>query len=157
LDMRMDRRERETAATLLGRIVESELAAALAELGDEPDAARIARLVARERERGPIERTSQLARIVFEAKGLTPRAWRERANARPGDLHPAARTFQALRIRVNDEMGSLDQLLRAAPHCLRDGGRIAIIAFHGGEDRRVERAFRDAAYVSRSDEPIRAS
>jgi 16S rRNA (cytosine1402-N4)-methyltransferase len=157
LDMRMDRRDRETAATLLARIDEDALSAALLALGDEPDHARIARLVVRERGARTIERTAQLARLVLEAKGLTPRAWRDRTNARPGDLHPAARTFQALRILVNDEMASLEQLLRVAPYCLKDGGRIAIIAFHGGEDRRVERAFRDSAYASRSGEPIRPS
>ncbi|MBI1852006.1 MAG: 16S rRNA (cytosine(1402)-N(4))-methyltransferase RsmH [Planctomycetes bacterium] len=143
LDMRMDDRRRITAADVVATIDEDELSTALRELADEPDDARIARRIVAERARQPIARTTDLVRIVLAAKGLTPRDWREQTHARAGDLHPAARTFQALRILVNDELGSLDQLLRIAPYCLVPGGRLAIIAFHGGEERRVERAIRE--------------
>lgn len=75
-----------------------------------------------------------------------------------GSLHPVARTFQALRILVNDELGSLKELLRIAPYCLRPGGRIGIISFHSGEDRQVKQAFRDGvrsgAYESAAREVI---
>lgn len=83
-------------------------------------------------------------RIIFEAKGLTAEIWRRQRDAgKIGSLHPAARTFQALRILVNDELGALRELLRVAPYCLRPGGRIGIISFHSGEDRLVKQAFRD--------------
>ena len=79
-------------------------------------------------------------------KGLTEKTWRRRQFASKfGSLHPAARTFQALRILVNDEIGSLKELLRVAPYCLRPGGRIGIISFHSGEDRLVKQSFRDGA------------
>ncbi len=157
LDMRMDDRERRTAADLLRLLSERELSLALRDLADEPDHARIARRIVEKRSRRPVARTLDLVELVLEAKGLSRDVRREAA--RPGDLHPAARTFQALRILVNDEMSGLEQLLRIAPHCLRPGGRIAIIAFHSGEDRRVERAFRDGRarglYAEVSDEPVR--
>ena len=82
--------------------------------------------------------------IIFDAKGLHPKTWRQQQrDSESGSLHPAARTFQALRILVNDELGSLRQLLRVAPYCLRPGGRIGIISFHSGEDRLVKHSFRD--------------
>jgi 16S rRNA (cytosine1402-N4)-methyltransferase len=82
--------------------------------------------------------------VIFDAKGLTQEDWRrQRRASKSGSLHPAARTFQALRILVNDELGSLKELLRIGPYCLRPGGRIGIISFHSGEDRLVKQAFRD--------------
>jgi 16S rRNA (cytosine1402-N4)-methyltransferase len=82
--------------------------------------------------------------LVFDAKGLTPRAWRQQQrSSKSGLLHPAARTFQALRILVNDELGSLRELLRVASYCLRPGGRIGVISFHSGEDRLVKNSFRE--------------
>ncbi len=141
LDMRMDVRRGKTASTLLGEISEEELRAALAKFADEPQADRVARAIVSRRKEGPIERTRDLVRVVLEAKGMTVRRWRERANARPSDLHPAARTFQALRILVNDEVSGLKQLLHQLPYCLRSGGRAGVISFHSGEDSRVADAF----------------
>ena len=92
----------------------------------------------------PITQTSQLVRLVFNAKGFHREDLEEAATAVGlGALHPAARTFQALRILVNDELAALKELLRVAPYCLRPGGRIGIISFHSGEDRLVKHAFRD--------------
>lgn len=157
LDMRMDDRLPETAADLLRKLPEAELVSALRELGDEPDAERIARRIAQERERRPVRRTLQLVDLVLAAKGLARRDWR--AQSKPGAAHPAALTFQALRILVNDEMGALRQLLRLAPHCLRPGGRVAIISFHAGEDRLVKQSFRagvqSGIYAEASEEPVR--
>jgi 16S rRNA (cytosine1402-N4)-methyltransferase len=132
---------RQTGADLLREMPQEGLEAALRDLSDEPDAEAVARRIAESRARHPLERTSDLVRAVFEAKGLSSRDWRKRYT--PGDLHPAALTFQALRILVNDELNSLKHLLRMAPHCLRPGGRIGIISFHSGEDRLVKRAFSD--------------
>jgi 16S rRNA (cytosine1402-N4)-methyltransferase len=144
LDMRMDDRIKRTAADLLNSLSEEELAQALSELADEPDHRKIAHLIVTRRTEEPITQTSQLVRLILDAKGLTAKAWREwRRTSRSASLHPAARTFQALRIVVNDELGSLKELLRVAPYCLRPGGRIGIVSFHSGEDRLVKSAFRD--------------
>jgi 16S rRNA (cytosine1402-N4)-methyltransferase len=157
LDMRMDSRLPRSAADLLRDLAAEELAAALAELADEPKAVIISRRIAEERERHPITQTQDLVRLVFDAKGLSPRHWRKQAAA--GALHPAALTFQALRILVNDELGALRQLLRVAPACLAPGGRIGVISFHSGEDRLVKLAFRDGfragVFEAISDEPVR--
>jgi 16S rRNA (cytosine1402-N4)-methyltransferase len=157
LDMRMDSRIPRTAADLLRGLSQDELAAALAELADEPKAVIISRRIAEERERRPITQTQDLVRLVFDAKGLSPRHWRKQVAA--GAIHPATLTFQALRILVNDELGALRQLLRVAPACLAPGGRIGVISFHSGEDRLVKLAFRDGlragVFEAISDEPIR--
>ncbi len=79
----------------------------------------------------------------YKYDGLSRRDWRDRPADQRTQLHPAARTFQALRILVNDEKAALAQFLRIAPHCLRPGGRIGVISFHSGEDVLVENAFRD--------------
>lgn len=143
LDMRMDDRLQRTAADWLNTLSEDELSRAFWELADEPDHQKIARRVVARRAREPITRTSQLVQLVLEAKGMTTQAWREeRKQSKSASLHPAARTFQALRILVNDELGALRELLRIAPYCLRPGGRIGIISFHSGEDRLVKEAFR---------------
>jgi 16S rRNA (cytosine1402-N4)-methyltransferase len=141
LDMRLDDRLKHTAADVLGRISRGELAVALRGLADEPDAARIADEVVRHRGREPITTTRQLVDIVLTAKRLTRRSWRRSADSTA--VHPAARTFQALRILTNDELNALAQLLRIAPACLRPGGRIGIISFHSGEDRLVKHALRE--------------
>jgi 16S rRNA (cytosine1402-N4)-methyltransferase len=144
LDMRMDDRLPQTGADLLNSLSEDDLAKALWELADEPDHQKIARQIAIQRASAPIAQTAQLVRLVFDAKGLNPKTWRQQQrDSQSGALHPAARTFQALRILVNDELGSLRQLLRIAPYCLRPGGRIGIISFHSGEDRLVKHSFRD--------------
>lgn len=170
LDMRMDDRLKRTAAELLSKLSEVELSAALADLADEPDHGRIARRIVEARRERPITRTGQLVQIVFEAKKLSPRDWRQEPAASQGGqrrelkpsqriLHPAARTFQALRVLVNDELGSLRQLLRSAPYCLRPGGRIGIITFHSGEDDLVRAAFAAGLacgdYGVAPEEPIR--
>ncbi len=144
LDMRMDDRLKRTGADVLNSLSEEELARMLWELADEPDHRQIARQIVARRAVEPITRTTQLVQVVFEAKGLDPKTWRrKRREGQAGSLHPAARTFQALRIFVNDELGALRQLLRVAPCCLRPGGRIGIISFHSGEDRLVKQAFRE--------------
>ena len=150
LDMRMDDRLKRTGADLLNSLSEEQLSEAFLELADEPDHQEIARQIVARRAVQPITRTSQLVHLIFSAKGLTaksPRAFlrkQERGQtSKSGSLHPAARAFQALRILVNDELGSLRELLRVAPYCLRPGGRIGIISFHSGEDRLVKQSFRD--------------
>lgn len=159
LDMRMDQRIRRTAADWLGELSEEELVAALRDLSDEPDAERIARQIIEYRAIEPIRRTSQLVQIIFQAKRLTRRQWRQQAARDQSRLHPAARVFQALRILVNDELSSLRHLLRIASSCLRPGGRIGIISFHSGEDRLVAGSFREGlrsrVYASAADEAIR--
>jgi 16S rRNA (cytosine1402-N4)-methyltransferase len=141
LDMRMDSRIPKTAADLLMTMSESEIAEALETLADEPHHRAIARRIVQMRQTHPVRRTSHLTRIIFDAKNITPKQWRERARQNQGELHPAARTFQALRILVNDELGCLRQLLRVAPSCLNPGGRLGIITFHSGEDGLVQQAF----------------
>jgi 16S rRNA (cytosine1402-N4)-methyltransferase len=177
LDMRMDARLPRTAADLLRDLPAEELAAALMELADEPKAVIISRRIADERQHRPITQTQDLVRLIFDAKGLSPRHWRKQQRGTAGppsrvfdlpgrgdareasDLHPAAKTFQALRILVNDELGALRQLLRVAPACLAPGGRMGIISFHSGEDRLVKLAFRDGmragVFEAISDESIR--
>jgi len=142
LDMRMDDRLQRTGADLLRTASEQDLAKAFLELADEPDAEKIARRIVELRTKTPITQTSQLVQLVFDAKRLTPGTWRQQKD-RLGSLHPAARTFQALRILVNDELSALRAFLLKAPQCLRPGGRIGIISFHSGEDRLVKHAFRD--------------
>jgi len=143
IDMRMDSRLKQTGADLLNTLSEEELSKAFLELSDEPDHKKIAEFIVNQRMVLPITQTDQLIRIIFSVKGLTEKLWKKQNRAGFGKLHPAARTFQALRILVNDELGSLKELLRIAQYCLRPGGRIGIISFHSGEDRLVKRWFRD--------------
>ena len=124
----------ETAASLLARLGESALVRILRDYGEERHAMRIARAIVRAREEAPLETTVQLSRIIFNA---VPAAYRH------GRIHPATRTFQALRIAVNDELGELDRLLAAIPPLMAPGGRVALISFHSLEDRRVKNTFRD--------------
>ena len=135
LDMRMDRSAGETAAEIVNRTREKELADLIYEYGEEPAARRIARAIAFARERKPLETTTELADVVRRAAGRS---------RRPG-LHPATRTFQALRIRVNRELDGLGEALERAAACLRPGGRMAVIAFHSLEDRAAKEAFRALA------------
>lgn len=160
LDMRMDRTRGRTAAEVLATISEEELTRALRDLGDEPEAARIAAAVVAARRKTRLETTADLARVVAEA---TQPGQNWRLHPAPGkwNLHPAARTFQALRLLVNRELANLEQLLRILPTWLAPGGRAAIISFHSGEDRLVKRALRDGlhagAYSRVTDEPLRAT
>ena len=144
LDMRMDDRRVKTGTDLLAELTEQELSDALWELSDEPDHAVIAQWIAGQRQAKPIARVDELVRLVFNAKGMTEQTWKkQQKGSRFGSLHPAARTFQTLRILVNDELGSLRRLLEVGPACLRPGGRIGVISFHSGEDRMVQRAFKE--------------
>jgi 16S rRNA (cytosine1402-N4)-methyltransferase len=161
LDMRMDRSRGRTAAQVLATIAEADLAQALRELGDEPEAERVAALIVAARDQTPLERTGDLARMLLQAARPPGRGpWRLHPSAGRWELHPAARTFQALRILVNRELANLDQLLRVLPQVLRPGGTAAIISFHSGEDRRVKAAFREGlhtgVYAAISPEPVRA-
>jgi 16S rRNA (cytosine1402-N4)-methyltransferase len=130
LDMRLDPSGGDTAATLLNRLPEPELARVIFEYGEEPHARRIARAIVRRR---PLARTGDLVAAV---RGAVPRA------AWPRRLHVATRTFQAVRMAVNDEPGALRNALAQAPALLADGGRLGVISFHSGEDRIVKQTFR---------------
>jgi len=130
LDMRLDPRAGETAAALVNRLPEAELARVIFEYGEEPHARRIARAIVRRR---PLTRTGDLVAAV---RAAVPRA------AWPRRLHVATRTFQAVRMAVNDEPGALRQALAQAPALLAAGGRLGVIAFHSGEDRIVKQTFR---------------
>jgi 16S rRNA (cytosine1402-N4)-methyltransferase len=128
LDMRMGA-DGASAADIVAEASDTGLARILAELGEERLARRIARAIVREREIAPITTTRRLADIVSRAAG----------RQKPGDKHPATRTFQALRIHVNDELGELAAALHAAERLLRPGGRLAVVTFHSLEDRVVKR------------------
>lgn len=132
LDMRMDRRGPETAATLVNRLEEQELVRICFEYGEEKFSRAIARRIVREREKKPIETTAELADLI---KSAIPAA------ARRTGPHPARRVFQALRIAVNDEMGALESALNQAFEVVQNGGRVAVITFHSLEDRLVKRQF----------------
>jgi 16S rRNA (cytosine1402-N4)-methyltransferase len=140
LDLRMNPARGAPASKLLARLSEKDLARLLADVSDEPHAALIARGIALARARGPIETTTALAAAVRDA--LATLSARDRAEA--GDA-PIRRTFQALRILANEELGALEAFLEALPSCLNPGGRVAILSFHSGEDRRVKKAFRAGA------------
>lgn len=152
LDMRMDPTRGQPASQLVNTLPQQELAAALQELGDEDDAEKIAELIVARRQRHPIETTQDLVALVCAARDFTLQ------RAAGAKLHPAARTFQALRILVNREMANLERLLAVLPACLSPGGTAAIISFHSGEDRRVKHAFREGlragAYAEISPDPV---
>jgi 16S rRNA (cytosine1402-N4)-methyltransferase len=131
LDMRMDPDAGESAAEWLARAEEAEIARVIKEYGEERYARRIARSIVMARADQPIERTAQLASIVARAAGPSP-----------ADRHPATRSFQAIRIHINNELGALDAALEQGIEILAQGGRIAVISFHSLEDRRVKQAFR---------------
>jgi 16S rRNA (cytosine1402-N4)-methyltransferase len=128
--MRLDPSVGDTAAALLNRLSEAELARLIFEYGEEHHARRIARVIVRRR---PLRRTGDLVAAV---RAAVPRA------AWPRRLHVATKTFQAVRMAVNDEPGALRQALTQAPRLLAAGGRLGVIAFHSGEDRIVKQTFR---------------
>jgi 16S rRNA (cytosine1402-N4)-methyltransferase len=134
LDMRMDTSQELTAAELVNTLPERDLTTIFRRYGEERYAKQIARAVVRRRREQPFERTGELVDTI---KGAIP------APARFGEGHPAKRVFQALRIAVNDELGSLEAALPAALEMLRPGGRLAVIAFHSLEDRAVKQFLRD--------------
>jgi 16S rRNA (cytosine1402-N4)-methyltransferase len=131
LDMRMDRSHGETAADIVNRLPEPDLADLIYQYGEEPGSRRIAKAIALARRQARIRTTVELADIVRRA---APRP-------KPG-LHPATRTFQAIRIRVNRELEGLGDTVAALARSLSPGGRLAVIAFHSLEDREVKAAFR---------------
>jgi 16S rRNA (cytosine1402-N4)-methyltransferase len=152
LDLRMNPQRGQPASTFLANIMEAELARILAEYADEPRAVLIARSICRARSVAPISTTKSLARVVEEAF----------AELRPSkdavDIS-TRRAFQALRIAVNDEFSALETFLRNLPGCLNPKGRVTILTFHSGEDRRVKKAFqageRDGTYAQVAQEVIR--
>ncbi len=134
LDMRMDRTKGPTAADLANGLEAPELEEILRELGEEPQARRIAQAIVKARKDGRIETTTQLAGIVEKAVG-----------GRKGAHHPATRTFQALRMKVNDELGELERALEGGLRVLKPGGRMAVITFESLSDRMVKRFFAEHA------------
>ena len=139
LDMRMDPASGAApASTFVNTASFRDLASAIGTLGEDPQAGRIARAIIREREEnGPFETTARLASVVEQAY---PAKWRRTARN-----HPATRTFQGLRMAVNNELGELDEFLRGIVDRLKPGGRVAVISFHSLEDRAVKRFFREQA------------
>ncbi len=136
LDMRMDPGRGESAAELLARIGETDLRRMLSRWGEERQSGAIARAIVRERERGPLVRTVQLAQLVERVAGPAARRYR---------IHPATRTFQALRIAVNGEIEGLEQLVSDAVSMLPRGGRLAFISYHSLEDRAIKTSMRALA------------
>ena len=133
LDMRMDQSIGGTAADLINQWPEAQLADAIFQFGEERFSRRIARAIVRARERHPLGTTKELVSVI---EGAVP------ANYRHGRLHCATRTFQALRISVNQELDCLESALRDAVDVLSPGGRLCVISFHSLEDRIVKHTFR---------------
>jgi 16S rRNA (cytosine1402-N4)-methyltransferase len=142
LDMRFDQSTGPTAADYLAAAAAEELEHTLRVYGEEPQARRIAAAIIAARESQPLTTTAQLAEIIARASG-----------GRRGHIHPATRSFQALRMLVNDELGALAAALPQASALLRHGGRLAIIAFHSLEDRMVKQFMRDRVGYRRPDVP----
>ena len=136
LDMRMSQDQQVTAADLLEQASREDLTRIIRRWGEERHAAAIARQIVRAREKGPLTRTQELAELVERTLGAGSRRYR---------IHPATRTFQALRIQVNHEVQGLADLLADAVALLRSGGRLAVIAYHSLEDRAVKQAFKSLA------------
>ena len=135
LDMRMDQHSGELSAWhWVNRESFARLKECIATLGEEPQAGRIARVIVEARQKAPIDSTAELAALVEKAY---PPAWRAKARR-----HPATRTFQALRMAVNDELGELRRFLDQILAWLPVGGRLAVITFHSLEDRMVKQAMR---------------
>jgi 16S rRNA (cytosine1402-N4)-methyltransferase len=135
LDMRMDRSQGLTAADLVNELPEKALADLIYQFGEERRSRRISRAIVRAR---PILTTSRLAKVIEEA---VPRT---------GRLHPATQTFMALRLKINEELEELDNLLRMAPERIRPGGRFVVLTFMSAEDRKVKRTFQSLARAGRA-------
>lgn len=151
LDMRLDDRLPRSASDLINALSENELSDLLFFNSQERFSRRIAKRICQVRRDGRIRRTSELVRIVCSALGVSP-------ESHPGRLHPATRTFMALRMAVNRETENLEALLGAAPRRLRPGGRFGVISFHSGEDRLVKQSFlelkRAGGYDIRTKKPV---
>jgi 16S rRNA (cytosine1402-N4)-methyltransferase len=145
LDMRLDPGAGPPASELLARLPERELADLIFAFGEERFSRRIARRIVEARRTGLPQTTGELAALV------------RRCVPRSRGIDPATRTFQALRIAVNDELGALDRLLRQLPACVKPGGRVAIISFHSLEDRRVKHSFRSDKWTVLARKPITAT
>jgi 16S rRNA (cytosine1402-N4)-methyltransferase len=155
LDMRLDPDSGEpTAAAMLNSLTEAQIADLIFAYGGERRSRRIARAIVAERAREPFERTAQLLRAIRRATPAPRAAGRSR-------IHPATRTFQALRIAVNSELRNLERALLAAGGRVRAGGRVVVVSFHSGEDRVVKRLFRQwqnaGRAVSLLPKPLRPS
>lgn len=137
LDMRMDPEHGVSAAEWLADVPERELAWVLSEYGEERHARRVARALCRARDEAPITTTGRLAALIAAA-----------VPGREPGKHPATRSFQAIRIFINDELGALDAALAQSPELLAPGGRLCVISFHSLEDRRVKRFIRDHSQVA---------
>jgi 16S rRNA (cytosine1402-N4)-methyltransferase len=152
LDLRMNPERGQPASALLATISEPKLERLLAENADEPHAPLLAKAILRAQGRAPLTTTTALAALIRETLAAVPRC-------EPDDA--VRRVFQALRIAVNEEFSALDTFLRHLPQCLRPGGRVAILTFHSGEDRRVKQAFkageREGVYAEVSREVERPS
>jgi len=135
LDMRIDKRLKTTAADIVNKGDEKSLADLIYKFGEDRGSRRIARFIVRHRRSRPITTTGQLAAIVCKALGRS-------GQKRKSRIHPATRTFQALRIAVNNELENLGKLLASAPELLSKDGRIAVISFHSLEDRLVKNDFK---------------
>ena len=135
LDMRMDRSQGETAAELIDRVDETELADVIYRFGEERRSRQVARAIVMARQQSPITTTGRLAEVV--RRGVAARGWQR--------IDPATRTFQALRIRVNRELDELDWFIGRAASRLQADGRLAMISFHSLEDRVVKHTLRDLA------------
>jgi 16S rRNA (cytosine1402-N4)-methyltransferase len=154
LDMRLDDRLTKTAADIVNKTDEKTLADLIYKYGQERGSRRIARFIVQERKKTPINNTVRLANIVCRALARPVKTkWRK--------IHPATRTFQALRIAVNSELDNLQKLLYAAAGLLRQGGYIAVISFHSLEDKLVKENFRQngrkGIYAVMTKKPIMAS
>jgi 16S rRNA (cytosine1402-N4)-methyltransferase len=130
LDMRIDRSQQLTAADLINELPERALADLIYQFGEERRSRRISRAIVRAR---PIRTTGRLAEVI------------ERAVPRTGRIHPATQTFMALRLKVNNELGQLDRLLRVVPEGLKPGGRFVVLTFMSLEDRQVKQRFQELA------------
>jgi len=151
LDMRIDERLKSSAADIVNKADQKRLADLIYKFGQERGSRRIARFIVRERQSRPIATTGQLSAIVCRALGQPGRRRKSR-------IHPATRTFQALRIAVNNELENLERLLAAASGLLAEGGRIALISYHSLEDRIVKFNFKanekDGVYKIITKKPI---
>lgn len=155
LDMRMNVEHGQPASALLSKLDPEELAEILTENADEPHANELAKAILEAHANRPLTTTRMLADVVRAVVSRQKRA----EDAAPDDT--VRRVFQALRIEVNDEFGALNAFLRNLPYCMKPGGRIAILTFHSGEDRRVKESFknglRDGLYSEVSKDVIRTS
>lgn len=147
LDLRFNPLEGEPAHRLVNRLSAEHLADLIFRYGEERHSRRIARAIVARRKTNPIHTSAELAELVRRSVPRSPHGER---------IDPATRTFQALRIAVNEELKSLETALRRIPDCVREGGRVAIISFHSLEDRRVKEAFRDdERYTVLTRKPVR--